>query len=321
MDQAEVAPGSPSPPAPSPASRIARVERHVPIAVLVLLPTLLVLWTLRNGGIVYGMDMYAGSYYIRALVGQELSAGRAATWDPHAMCGFPLLAGLQSCVFYPLTWLIVLVGPGTFWTLTVLLHLILVGLFTYGWLKEGLSLSPWAALVGAIVPMLSGSLLTHADAGHITQLSSYPWIAALLWRTERLLARPTLRRWTLLGASMTMLILAGFPQFIFFSGLLLLVRFATYAVERPDQRALRFRTLGVAAAALIAGFLAAAPQLLPTMELIPRCQRVTIGTFEFATSFSLPLENLAMLIAPGFFGRDTDMYWGRSFLWEGCGFV
>jgi hypothetical protein len=302
-------------------ARADRIERIAPIAILVLLPTLLVLWTLRSGGMIYGVDMLNGSYYIRAIVGQELSQGHAASWDPHAMCGFPLMAGLQSAVFYPLTWLILLFGPGTFWTLSVLLHLILVGLFTYAWLKEGLSLSAWAALVGAIVPMLSGYLLTHTDAGHISQISSFPWIPCLLWRTERLLAGPTLRRWTLLAAAMTLLILPGFPQSLFFCGLLLVVRFAVYAFERSESRTLRLRTLGIAGAALIVGTLAAAPQLLPTMELIPRSHRVSINTFEFAASYSVPPENLLMLLVPTFFGGGSEMYWGRSALWESCGFV
>src|SRR4051812_42055460 len=207
---------------PPPAgSRPPAFQRRLPVGILIVLPCLLVAWRIAPQSMPFGMDMATGSYYIRALVGQELAQGRLASWDPYSMCGFPLMAALQSAVFYPLTWPVLLLGPGLFWTATVVAHLILSGLFAYSWLHRGLSITRWGAFVGACVFMLSGYFLSHVYGGHISQISAYPWMAALLWRTERLLHRPTLKRGTLLAASVALLTLPGFPQFLFF-GLLLL---------------------------------------------------------------------------------------------------
>jgi len=310
------------PAGPTESPGFARFRPHLPLAILVVLPCLLVGWALRSGGMLYGMDMLTGSYYIRAFVGHELAEGRVGQWDPNSMCGFPLMAALQSGVFYPLTWPILILGPGAFWNYTVLIHLILAGLFAYAWLRQGLSLSPWAALLGGIVSMLSGYLLTHMYAGHISQISAYPWLAGLLWRTERLLLQPTLKRWTLLAVAMALLILPGFPQFAFFGGLLLGVRLVLHVLQNPAERKQRLKIAAAAAGAAALGALFAAPQLLPTMELIPRAQRVSINTYEFATTYSLPFENLLTLLAPSLFGDGNHIpYWGRSLIWEICGFV
>jgi hypothetical protein len=301
---------------------LARLERFAPPAILVVLPCVLVFSSVGAQEMLFGADMLQGSCYIRALVGRELSAGRAATWDPHAMCGFPLLAALQSGVFYPLTWPVLILGPGAFWTFTALAHVILAGLFTFAWLRRGLGLSPWAALVGGLVCMLSGYLLTHIHAGHISQISAHPWVAALLWRMERLLAGPTLRRASLLALVTALLILPGFPQSVFFGLLLMLVRLTLHVFQTREGRRERLKTSLVTLGAVAMGGLLAAPQLLPTMELIPRTQRVSINTYDFATTFSLPPRQLVTFLLPGFFGGGPGLpYWGQMVFWEICGFV
>jgi hypothetical protein len=301
---------------------IALLERFAPPAILVVLPCLLVFSSVGAGEMLFGEDMLQGSCYIRALVGRELSAGRAATWDPHAMCGFPLLAALQAGVFYPLTWPILVMDPGAFWTFTAMAHLILAGLFAFAWLRRGLGMSSWAALVGGLVSMFSGYLLTHIHAGHISQISAYPWVAAMLWRTERFLAGPSLRRWLLLALVTALLILPGFPQSIFFGGLLMLVRLALHVFESREGRRERLRTSLAALGAPAMGGLLAAPQLFPSMELIPLTQRVSINTYDFATTFALPPKQLAIFLLPGVFGGTGDLaYWGGTAYWEICGFV
>jgi hypothetical protein len=301
---------------------LARLERFGPVAILVVLPCVLVFSSVGAGEMLFGSDMLQGSCYIRALVGRELADGRAAAWDPHAMCGFPLLAALQAGVFYPLTWPVLMLGPGAFWTFTVLAHLILAGLFTFAWLRRGLGLSPWSALLGGLVSMLSGYLLTHIHAGHISQISAHPWVPALLWRTERLLAGPTRRRWSLLAPVMALLILPGFPQSVFFGALLMLVRLAMHVFQSREGRRVRLKTSLAALGAAAMGGLLAAPQLLPAMELIPRTQRVTINTYDFATTYSLPPRQLVTFFLPGFFGGGSGLpYWGHTVFWEICGFV
>lgn len=296
-----------------------RFARWFPAAVLVLLPFLLILPGLGSGWTLFGSDMIVGSFHIRGLVGQLLREGRLPVWDPHAMCGYPLLAAMQAGVLYPLTWPAAFLDPGPFWTATVYVHLLLAGTFAFAWLRRGLGIGPGGSLVGACIVLLSGYILTRVQAGHVSQICSYPWLVAVLWRAERMLAAPTPKRGALLALSVAMLILPGFPQFVFFAALLMAVRLAAFAWRTRREG---LRTLGLTAASGIAGVLLAAPQLLPTLEALPEVQRVSSASYEFATQHSLPWAYLINLVAPDYFGNDAgSAYWGVSAIWEVTGYV
>ena len=66
---------------------------------------------------------------------------------------------------------------------TALLHVILAGLFMYAYLRT-LKLSALAALIGALAFQLNGFLI--ARLGFLSVTVTFPWLAAWLWRTEKL---------------------------------------------------------------------------------------------------------------------------------------
>lgn len=299
-----------------------RVKEGLPYAIFVLLPTILVGKAVAGASMLAGGDVRSVFYFSRGFVGQELRSGRLPTWDPHTMCGFPLLAGMQSAVFYPLTWPVLVLSPGAFWTFTVWIHMILSGIFTFLWVHRGLRVGRWAAVVSGLVVVLSGYLATHVYAGHVSYVASYPWLPAILWRLDRFLAKPTLRRGVLLALPMSLLALAGFPHFLLFAWIALLARvtLAMLQSKGPLRKGLRLAGSSIAAAGL--GMMVAAPQLLPTMELISNIQRVGSESYAFSTQFSFPPENLLTLLAPTLWGDSREVtYWGRWLPWEVCGYV
>lgn len=311
--------GSPLPAARNPRDLLLRA---LPPTAFLLIPVLLVICAVGEGRFLFGHDVVGGFYYLRGAVGQALASGRLPLWESHVMCGAPLLAGAHAGVLYPPTWLSAILEPGPFWAVTAMLHLSLAGFFAYAWLGKGLGLSRWPAFAGGLIFMLSGFLATHLYAGHIPHLSSVPWAAALMWRLERQLAGCTLKRWLLLAACLAMMILAGFAHFVLIAGLALGARLAHFILAEKEGRRLRAKEAAKAASALAAGVLLAAPQLLPTLELMGHAQRTAINTYDFATTYSLPPESLVTLLAPAFFGDGRDVaYWGRWNLWELTGFV
>ena len=106
-------------------------RRYVPLAVFILVPSALIVPALWDGDMLYGHDVVNVFYHQRVVIGQAFREGRLPVWDPHVMAGFPLLAGVQGAVFYPPTWLCVVLSAGAFWTFSVLLHLILAGVFAH----------------------------------------------------------------------------------------------------------------------------------------------------------------------------------------------
>jgi hypothetical protein len=143
--------------------------------------------------------------------------------------------------------------------------------------------------------------------GHIAHVSAFPWAAAVLWRLERFFAGPTLRRGLLLAAPLALMILAGFPQFVFILGFAVIARLAHYVLAEREGRRERAVLAAGAAASLACGGLIAAPQLLPTLEMIGQVQRAVAGKFEFATSYSVPPAQLVTLLAPMYFGDNREV--------------
>lgn len=307
---------------PAPRRFSAFLPRFLPSVMYVGLPCLLVLGAVGRDQILYGVDVVSGFYHLRGEVGQALASGHLPVWDPHTRCGSPLLAGMHAGVLYPPTWLAALVSPGSFWSLTVILHLSLSGFFAFAWLRRGLGIHWGAALTGGLVFMLSHFVVARIFAGHIPNISCYPWAAALLWRLERFLSGPSFRRALWLAVCLALMVLAGIPHFVLIALLALLARLVQFVLEEPEHRRARLRTALEACGALGGGALLAAPQLLPTVELLGRIQRTSINSYEFVTSYSMAPENLMTLLVPSFLGGVPGVkYWGRTYFWELSAFV
>jgi hypothetical protein len=302
-------------------SPAALLKERIPALVFVLVPALLILPQLGAGRFLFGHDVTEVFYSTCGVVGRSLREGRLPVWDPHVMGGMPLLAGMQYGVLYPPTWLCAVFAPGAFWTLSAAFHMSLCGFFAWSWLVRGLGIGRWGATAGAVVLMLSGFVLSHVLGGHLSLISACPWIPAILWRLERLLAAPTPKRAALLALAFLLLILAGHPHTAMIGGVAVAARLVHFVAVPWNGRKARARRAGVAIAAFLAGGLLAAPQLLPTAELTSLTQRSGPANYDFSASYSLPLESLVTLVAPTFFGDSTTVpYWGRWFFWEVAGF-
>ncbi|MBI3854221.1 MAG: hypothetical protein HY293_00870 [Planctomycetes bacterium] len=292
----------------------AAVVRWIPPLVYVLIPSFLVFPILFSEKMLYGHDVVSVFHYSRIVIAEAFREGRLPVWDPHVMAGFPLLAAVQGAVFYPPTWLCAFMSAGTFWTLSAWIHLVLSGLFAHRWLERGLGVGIWAALAGSFVFMLSGFLIGHLYAGHVNYVWAYPWIPALLWRLERFLAAPTLKRGALLAVVMAMLFLAGVPQFVFFAGLLVAGRLGHFILGEREGRKERLRLAGTSVPWIALGLLLCAPQLFPTLELIGQMQRGSSEDPAFTESHAMAPRDLAEIVFPPS-AQDA------SYFWERCGFI
>ena len=127
------------------------------------------------------------------------AAGSWPTWNPYHSFGVPLLANPNVQVFYPLTWLSLVLRPETYYSVYVVLHLLVsaVGLYV---LARRLGLSRPAAFLAAGAWIFSGPALS------LVQLWSHFAGAALCpgrWsrrtspspRAGRCTRRPGASRW------------------------------------------------------------------------------------------------------------------------------
>jgi hypothetical protein len=282
----------------------------------------LVASAVRPGQFLYGIDAAGGYYNLRGVVGRALAEGRLPVWEPHAMCGAPLLASMHAAVFYPLTWTAAVLGPASSWTFGILLHLILVGIFTEAWLRRGLGRCREAAAAGAILVQCSAFMAIQVFGGHLAHLSTVAWAPAVLWRLERFLAGPSIRRSCLLALSLTLMILAGLPQFVMILAVAVVARLVQAVLADRIERRARAWVAAGAIGSMALGVAMAAPQLLPTLELLGQGQRASLRGESFAGSYSSAPLSFLTLLAPSLFGNGRDVpWWGSGSIGESPGFV
>lgn len=245
----------------------------------------------------------------------QLRAGHLALWNPHSFSGAAFFGAFESALLYPPNWIHLILGLGAAVNATLWLHLFLAGVLTFLWARRRGAATAAAAAAGAAY-MCCGPFFLHVYAGHLPAVCVMAWTPALLACAEAW-AEDGGREWILGGGVVVALqVLAGNPQFVYFDLLGALVFAAAVAPARKRLRA----AAGVSAMASVGAALAAV-QLLPGLEAAFESVRAGGVPLAFASSFSLPWENLVTAVVPGFFGGIGSPYHGRSYFWEASLYV
>lgn len=166
------------------------IKRYWPIAVLLAAPAVLMSPVLLTGRVLYWGVPLLQFYGWQNLAAEMWRAGQAPLWNSLAGSGAPLAANLQTGAFYPLNALHLIWPTEVAQSYTALLHVVLAGLFMYAYLRT-LKLSPLAAVIGALAYQLCGFFIARLAFFSVT--AAFPWIAAWLWRAEKLVGS---ERWS-----------------------------------------------------------------------------------------------------------------------------
>jgi hypothetical protein len=120
--------------------------------------------------------------------------------------------------------------------------------------------------------------------------------------------------WVLLGIfAISMQILAGHPQYVYFTGLAA----ALYLVLNLKNHSCKFTIFLGFSVFYIGALLITAVQSWTGLEAILDSARHLSLEFSSAASFSFPPQNFITVFLPNFFGTlDTGQYWGSWYLWE-----
>ncbi len=277
-----------------------------PIIALAAL-TLVFFWKLAFTGLVlggYDVQTYISPY--RHEVADALRHGRLPLWNPYLFLGAPLMANIQTAVFYPFNLVYELFPTPYATNMAVILHIFLAGLFMYGFCRSSFGLDRISCSIGALAFMFSGFM--GAQAGHVNQVSVAAWLPCLLLCFDRATQHRS-SRWVTCGALVvTVQFLAGHSQ----ESYLMLVTFGLYILFRlafplappgshdspgPTQRIV---VLLAAGSMLVLGVGMALFQLLTTLELAGESIRAGGLSYTEAVSFSLRPWDVLAAILPGF---------------------
>lgn len=248
----------------------------------------------------------------------EVAKGNLPLWNPHVFAGAPFFGGLQSALLYPPNFLFLALPLPLATNWSIALNVWLLGAFMYLWASRR-GLSPFSAFVCGALLMFCAPHFLRVQAGLLTNLAAMAWVPLIFLAIDEWLAtrRPL---WCLLGMlAVAMQILAGQPQYVYYTAL---VAAAYCAFRLLEPRADRLAAAGGLLSLHAGGALLAAVQLVAGLQATAETVRGEPLPYGFAASFSFPPESFMTLLVPGFFGDIWNQpYWGRWYLWEACAFI
>ncbi len=263
-------------------------------------------------------DQYITGYAFREFGATALKAtGHVALWDPYLLGGLPYVAAFHGDIFYP-SFLLRLVLPtdvAMTWSFGV--HLFLAGLFAYVFLRAwGFPFFP--ALLGGVAYLLSGQIASLVSPGHDGKLYVSALAPLLLWAIVRGVRDGKVWAWGVIAIATGLCVLSPQLQLTYYTGLLaigftlwLAFRRGEDGRSRLPQRVALTR-LACAAGGALVGLCIGAVQFLPFFQYMPFAARGTAKGWEYATSYSMPPEELINAYLPQFSGF-LETYWGRNF--------
>ncbi|HYN04646.1 MAG TPA: hypothetical protein VE359_19505 [Vicinamibacteria bacterium] len=196
---------------------------------------------------------------LRAEVWRAWGRGEVPSWNGSIFSGTPLLASYRPGAFHPLVVALTPLAPFGAFQLLVLASLALVGPLTFLYARR-LGADRVGALVAGIGFALGPCLV--ARLGDTALVTAAPALPLLLLAAEAHLTRARASTSAALAVAVTLLLLAGSKEAVGAGALLLGARLLLAPAGEGRGMA---RGLRSTAAAVLAGVLLAAPQLVPTL--------------------------------------------------------
>jgi hypothetical protein len=234
---------------------------------------------------------------------ESIKQGILPLWNPYLAGGVPLQANVQSCVFYPVSLIFYVLPFQLGYKYFIVIHYFLGSLFMYLLMREWKA-SAYASLVAGIVFSYGGYLVSILD--NVCFLTAAIWLPVILLFHHRALKTGAYFYSCVTAVGVGLQILAGDLSFYVLTtgiSLFLYTLFWPFISGVPSLRGSRIKPWCQLLCSLCPGFLLAAVQIIPMLELAMHSTRYQGLTFETATKWSYhPLEFLQLLV-PFLFGE------------------
>lgn len=262
-----------------------------------------------------GFDDVRQFFPNRVLLKDALSNGTFPLWNPYIYSGVPFMASFDTAVWYPFSFMGVLLPAIEGWNLLVIIQPICSFLFMYVFLKS-LKFRPSIAAYGAVAYALCGWMIVYWQEILVLE-HSFLWLPLALYASNRLWDRePDTLGFVLLILSLTFSIFGGFLQMAIYVYVVVLLwnTYLSFVHRKANKRIF---------VAMFLSVLIACVQLIPSIEAYissPRGATSNIDTFRRSL---LPFQNIITLIAPDFWGSPAtyNYFGGTGFYFEKMIFI
>ncbi|WP_119068550.1 YfhO family protein [Aggregatilinea lenta] len=289
------------------------------LAILTIIFLRQVILPVEAGVVLNGKDLQEMFYPLQTFISEALKAGTLPLWNPRQFLGHPVIGNPHAALFYPLNWLVWLIGVQRGIGLVLVLHT-----WFGAWGMERFTRSFGASRVGALLAgvifSMSGWAAAHYFPGHYNLLMVFAWIPWVMLAYRYALRRGT---WVALlpgMAGLGLALLAGYPPLVVYMGFGLISLWLYHIGTAPEGQEVRAGwEAGWRLAAIgVGGLILAAALVIPAAQLTRLASREA-GDLEFANTFALPPAQYLSLALPGLFGRPDwapYFYWGADFYEE-----
>jgi len=232
-------------------------------------------------------DLYTAFLPRAEYVFGTLASGHLPLWNPYQLCGVPLLAVPATGLFYPLNVPFLFFDVPTAIEISLVLHMGLGGVGMWCLLRR-FDVGMLGALCAAVTFMWSGWMMVNVSQPIL--LSGMSWMPLTVLLLDRTLKG---ERWSWLGltCAVTSQILIGATE-VFIHVMYVCVAYTLFHLVRwiwMGDAVRAFRQGTVTLASVSAGMLLAAPQLLPSLELVRQSARAPGAlTIDQVSSGSIP---------------------------------
>ena len=254
-----------------------------------------------------GFDDIRIFYPQRVITSEQIRSGIMPVWNPYEFSGNVLLANSQTSVFYPPSWLFLVLPAPLAWSLLAFFTSLLAALFMFLWLRTKLTFL--ASVFGASAFMLSGFMVVRIEDSVIVGQTAL-WLPLALYGIEQIVLRKLYKGIIIICLALMMSILAGWFQITFYVlGVTLL-----YAL---------YRRIGLKVTLLIFGVsvLLTPYHWYPASQAFKYSPRGNFSSIDLRQHL-MNIPHLMTYLVPDFFGNPANnSYFGKSEYKEGILFI
>jgi hypothetical protein len=252
-----------------------------------------------------GQDVIAEIYPWRYFSVNQLKQGNIPFWNPYNFSGNPQMADFQTAIFYPLNFLYFLLPFNISWTLLIMLQPLLAAFFMYLFLKKGVGLKDFPSVIGGISFGFSSYMTVWMEYGNIG--STFLWLPLALLLTKYLSQKINLKSFLALVATLSISILAGYIQGIFYIYVLCFLYYLYLVFIQKNLKGYKNHILFLISLGL--PLLLTSFQILPTLQLFAGSTRSAYSLIQIGKDLA-PLQYWITIVFPDFFGNPaTRNYW------------
>lgn len=260
---------------------------------------------LPAGKMIYGGDIYDAYFYWKNYLYVSIREGIIPFWNPYNFSGTPFLAHPNINIFYPPNWLFVLLPANLSFSYYFFIHIIIAAFSMYYLVRS--YTDRWGAMASAITYAFGGFFAARIYAGHLEYVDAASWVPLVFALSKNFIINISTKNFILTVTGFSILILCGNELFLLFTLIFVFLYLLYYIVIKTGFRSLKknIRLPFYLFIILILSFGIAAIEVLPRIQFILLSIRSHGIPYNMASSGSLPLDGLKLLVDP--------FYWGSPF--------